>query len=145
MARLTDAEIERLRDANSRVLDIMQECGAEDAKMYVMEHFIYAPDEATAQKVLDEAVAAGFGADSITPPDPRRPKWFVFLSKEIHPREEETDDSSLFLLSLCAKHGAEYDGWGCGIPPDDVPEDIREALADAEDLTDEMLELLDKK
>ncbi|MEZ0261717.1 MAG: ribonuclease E inhibitor RraB [Alphaproteobacteria bacterium] len=127
MPKLTEEEIAQQRAANARVIELMMECGAEPGKTYNIEHFIYAPDAASAQALSDEAAAAGYTAFPISHNTFQgADNWRVFLTRDAVAQEQAVDDSAIFLLSLCNKYNAIYDGWGAGIPPDEETEAAEE-------------------
>jgi len=118
--KLTEEEIAQQRAANARVIELMMECGAEPGQAYTIEHFIYAPDAASAQALSDEAAAAGYTAFPISHNTFQgADDWRVFLTRDAVAQEQAVDEAAIFLLSLCNKYDAVYDGWGAGILGDD--------------------------
>lgn len=118
---LKEKNIAGQRAANARVLELMDDCGADMDRLHVIEHFMYAPTEEIARALAAEASAAGYGAAQVSKsPCKDSENWLVFLTRETLPRDADIDSESVFLLSLCNKHGADYDGWGTGMLGDDV-------------------------
>lgn len=118
---LKEKDIAAQRAANARVLELMDDCGADMERLHAIEHFMYAPTEETAKTLAAEAKAAGYGEAQICESNyGGKTSWLVFLTREALPKDADIDNESIFLASLCEKHGATYDGWGTGMIGDDL-------------------------
>jgi hypothetical protein len=103
----------RLKDL--LVLQSLIENGADLTESRHVVYYSYAPGEAVAQVMVQEARAQGFSAE-VREPLPDFPgQWSVVCETHAVTSPDFVRESDDFFQSLADRHGAEYDGWEASV------------------------------
>jgi regulator of ribonuclease activity B len=119
--KLDEKDVALELQCDMRVVELLQICGSDMSETHTLEHFIYTQDRETAEAFLAEAKAAGYETD-----EPRfsnfqnNGKWLAMTFSPAKPQPDNITHETMFMRSLAAKHGAEYDGWGTLMMGDEV-------------------------
>ena len=97
------------------VLGSLVDNGADLSNSRHVVYYSYAPSEAVAQAMGQEAKASYFTAD-IREPLPEFPgKWAVVCEKYAVTSPDFVREADDFFQALADRHGAEYDGWEASV------------------------------
>ncbi len=97
------------------VLDQLMKNGADLTESRHVIFYSYAPGEAVAQAMGDEAESNSFAA-TISEPLPDFPgQWSVRCETHAVLSPEFVRDADDFFQGLADRHGAEYDGWEASV------------------------------
>jgi len=100
-----------LRYKDLAVLGQLKDAGADLSQSRHVVYYSYAPTEAAARSMADEAAAKGFTTD-IREPLPELPhQWSVIAETHAVCSPEFVRQSDDFFEELAGRLGGEYDGW----------------------------------
>jgi hypothetical protein len=83
-------------------------------KIHVVQHFLYFPSPAKAQRAVADIVKRSFivqqrlGADLVN--------WLVLAEHHIVPKLDAIAATRALFEEIAANHGGEYDGWEAEVP-----------------------------
>lgn len=100
------------RAEDQMVLDQLTPLGVDTSQPRVIEHFLYFPNERSAEEAAVEAAALGCRTN-VAPPIPEIPDWGLLCLWDVESVGIEIISAHRAALEgIAGSHGGYYDGWG---------------------------------
>lgn len=106
----------RQRAKDEQVLRALADAGSDLSKPHSLEHHFVCPNRAAAQPVVAWGIAAGYQTSEVVDGEFEGRKYSCFdLIKSTVPTISIITAETSAMLAAAARHGVEYDGWGCEV------------------------------
>ena len=98
------------------VLEQLVKAGADVTEPRHVLHYLYLPDQGSADRAAGEAAARGFEV-TVREPLPQYPdQWTLVCERhDVVVDPETVRDSTDYFEALAQSHGGEYDGWEASV------------------------------
>jgi len=104
------------RAKDQQVVRALADAGADLAKPHALEHHFVCPSRAAAEPVLAWGRSAGYEPSPVSEDEFEGQRYAHFdLVKKTVPTMANITPQTTAMLEVAAKHGIEYDGWGCDV------------------------------
>jgi regulator of RNase E activity RraB len=105
---------QRVKD--EAVVRSLANAGADLSKPHSLEHHFVCPNRAAAEPVVAWGLAQGYRPSSVSERkfDGRAYAYFDLVKSTV-PTMANISSQTSAMLEIAARHGVEYDGWGCEV------------------------------
>lgn len=107
------------KEANARVLELMEHFGTKDNSVLSVEYFFYADKEDNACNLAIELHKLGYEIYNVSEPDAQFKQWSIIgCTSKINMDDNSVTEWTDKMESLAEENNCRFDGWGTLIDPD---------------------------
>ena len=104
------------RAKDEQVVRALADAGSDLSRPHALEHHFVCPNRVAAEPVVAWGRAAGYEPSQVSDGEFEGRKYAYFdLVKKTVPTLANITSQTTAMLEAAARHGIEYDGWGCEV------------------------------